>query len=224
METAYLLLFGKLPTKSALEKFSQDLSVHRKVKYRITDLMKCLPEHGHTMDALQAAVAALGMFYPAKDVLNSQVQYSSVVRLVAKLPTIMAAFVRLRRGDDHITAQGGSRTRGQFSLHAHGKVPEPMMADTGRLPDPPCRTHHECFHIQRTGNGFYSLRCLYRGVFGYRNADGSSPRRGQRGSGEMLKEIGTVANARTYIRRSLAAHEKIMGLGHREYKVKDPGR
>src|SRR5688572_5873051 len=77
-ETTYLLLFGKLPTSAELEKYVADLTNHRRLKFRIIDLLKCLPENGHPMDALQAAVAALGMFYPAKDVSDEEVRYSSV--------------------------------------------------------------------------------------------------------------------------------------------------
>ena len=99
-ETTYLLLFGKLPTAAELEKFSGDLMHHRRLKFRIVDLLKCLPEHGHPMDALQATVAAMGMFYPARDVTDAEVRDSSVVRLIAKLPTIVAAFHRMRHGDE----------------------------------------------------------------------------------------------------------------------------
>ncbi|MEJ2230309.1 MAG: citrate/2-methylcitrate synthase [Nitrospirales bacterium] len=67
-ETAFLLLFKRLPTQTELARFDADLTHHRRIKYGITDLLKCLPEHGHPMDALQAAVAALGMFYPVPDV------------------------------------------------------------------------------------------------------------------------------------------------------------
>ena len=59
VETAYLLLFNRLPTKTELEQFHSDLTHHRRIKYRIADLMKCLPEQGHPMDALQAAVRRL---------------------------------------------------------------------------------------------------------------------------------------------------------------------
>jgi len=83
VETAYLLVFGDLPSPLELQRFQTDLTAHRQIKFRITDLMKCLPEGGHPMDALQAAVAALGMFYPAKNVRDRDVQYSSVVRLLA---------------------------------------------------------------------------------------------------------------------------------------------
>src|SRR5207249_9956795 len=101
-ETAWLLLKGKLPTQRELADFLDELTHHRRLKYKLLDLIKCLPETGHPMDALQAAVAATGMFYPARDVSNAQSNWDSVIRLIAKLPTIVAAFHRLRHGDEAI--------------------------------------------------------------------------------------------------------------------------
>ncbi len=97
LETSYLLLFGQLPTHTELQQFQRDITHHRRVKFRILDLIKCLPENGHPMDALQAAVAALGMFYPGRNVRDIQNNYWSAVRLIAKLPTLVAAFARIRR-------------------------------------------------------------------------------------------------------------------------------
>ena len=94
-ETCFLLLFNRLPTKDELERFNTDLTQHRRLKYRIADLVKCLPEQGHPMDALQAAVAALGMYYPVPDVRDEEVRYWAAVRLVAKMPTVIAAIARL---------------------------------------------------------------------------------------------------------------------------------
>ncbi|MCK6501651.1 MAG: citrate synthase, partial [Nitrospira sp.] len=88
LETSYLLLFGRLPTKAELARWVEDVTHHRRIKFRIVDLLKCLPEHGHPMDALQAAVAALGMFYPGRNVKDVENNYWSAVRLIAKLPTI----------------------------------------------------------------------------------------------------------------------------------------
>ena len=102
LETTYLLLYDELPAQTELDRFTVDVTQHRRIKYQITELIKCLPEHGHPMDALQAAVAALGMFYPARNVLDRQVQYWSTIRLIAKVPTIVAAYYRLRRGDEQI--------------------------------------------------------------------------------------------------------------------------
>jgi citrate synthase len=223
VETAYLLLFEKLPTRPALEKFSQDIIAHRKIKYRITDLMKYLPEHGHPMDALQAAVAALGMFYPAKDVLNPQVQYDSVVRLVAKLPTIIAAFVRLRRGDDHILPREDLGHAANFLYMLTGKVPEPMMAE---ILDVCLILHAEHTMNASTFSGRVTASTLADAYTVVSSAIGTlmGPLHG--GASEevvtMLREIGTAANVRPYISKKLTGHQKIMGLGHREYKVKDP--
>src|SRR5262249_55636773 len=80
-ETSWLRLGGALPTQRELADFDAQLRQHRRLKYKLKDLIKCLPETGHPMDALQATVAAMGMFYPARDVLNPQSNWESVVRL-----------------------------------------------------------------------------------------------------------------------------------------------
>jgi len=223
VETAYLLLFGKLPAQTALERFTQDLIAHRKIKYRITDLMKCLPEHGHPMDALQAAVAALGMFYPAKHVLNTEVQYSSVVRLIAKLPTIIASYTRLRRGDDHILPREDLGHAANFLYMLTGKVPEPKMAE---ILDVCLILHAEHTMNASTFSGRVTASTLADAYTVVSSAIGTlmGPLHG--GASEevvtMLREIGAVANVRPYMNKRLTARQKIMGLGHREYKVKDP--
>src|ERR1700682_5984421 len=102
-ETAFLVLKGDLPTQRELSEFDHQLRHHRRLKFKLKDLIKCLPETGHPMDALQAGVAALGMFYPARDVSNAPGNWEAVVRLIAKLPTIVAAFHRLRHGDEALT-------------------------------------------------------------------------------------------------------------------------
>src|SRR6266446_3192776 len=94
-ETTHLLLKGDLPTQKQLADFDDQLRHHRRIKFKLTDLIKCLPETGHPMYALQATVAAMGMFYPARDVTNAQSNWESTIRLVAKLPTVVAAFHRI---------------------------------------------------------------------------------------------------------------------------------
>ncbi|HEY9836070.1 MAG TPA: citrate/2-methylcitrate synthase, partial [Vampirovibrionales bacterium] len=63
LETSYLLIWGELPTQDELDAFENEIRYHRRIKYRIRDMMKCFPESGHPMDALQASAAALGLFY-----------------------------------------------------------------------------------------------------------------------------------------------------------------
>src|SRR5436190_4139392 len=99
-ETAWLLLRGELPTQRELANFDRQMRGHRRLKYKLIDLLKCLPESGHPMGALQAGVAALGMFYPSRDVSDVKSNWDSVVRLIAKLPTIVASLHGPRKGDE----------------------------------------------------------------------------------------------------------------------------
>ncbi len=128
LETAYLLLFKKLPTQNELERFTGDISHHRRIKYRIIDILKSLPEQGHPMDALQSAVAALGMFYPVHDVRNETTRYLTAVRLIAKLPTIVSAFARLRRGDESIQPRDDLSFAENFLYMLTDRVPDPALA------------------------------------------------------------------------------------------------
>ncbi|HEY5594654.1 MAG TPA: citrate synthase [Nitrospiria bacterium] len=223
VETAYLLLFGRLPAASELHRFSTDLCAHRRIKYRITDLMKCLPEHGHPMDALQAAVAALGMFYPAKHVQAPEIQYDSSVRLIAKLPTIVAAHARMRHGDDPMPPRDDLSHTANFLYMLTGKEPDPMMAE---VLDIALILHAEHTMNASTFSGLVTASTLADAYTVVSSAIGtlSGPLHG--GANEqvvdMLLEIGAAANVRSYIEKKLAAGEKIMGFGHREYKVKDP--
>jgi citrate synthase len=222
-ETAYLLLFEKLPRREELEKFSHDLAVHRRIKYRINDLMKCLPEHGHPMDAVQAAVAALGMFYPDKAVLDPQIQYLSAVRLIAKLPTIVAAYARMRYGNDSVLPRNDLDHASNFLYMLTEKVPDPFKA---RLLDTCLILHAEHTVNASTFSGMVTASTLADPYTVVASAIGTlrGPLHG--GAAEeaiiMLQEIGSVKNARLYLEKKLAAKQRIMGFGHRVYKVKDP--
>ncbi|HIE64241.1 MAG: citrate synthase [Nitrospira sp.] len=223
IETAYLLIFGKLPTTDELIRFDQDLRNHRRIKYRIVDLIKCLPENGHPMDALQAAVAALGMFYPDKDVLDPRIQYISAVRLIAKLPTIVAAYARLRRGDDNIQPRDDLGTTENFLYMLSGKVPDKV---TSGILDTCLILHAEHTMNASTFSGLVTASTLADPYTVISSAIGTLEGPLHGGANErvltMLEEIGSVDKVRPYIEAKLKAKKKIMGMGHRVYKVKDP--
>src|SRR5438128_7483713 len=126
-ETSWLLLKGELPTQRELADFDDQLRHRRRIKYKLLDLMKCLPETGHPMDALQAGVAAMGMFYPSRDVANKQRNWESVVRLIAKLPTVVAAFHRMRFGDEPITPRDDLDHAANFYYMLFERVPSPAV-------------------------------------------------------------------------------------------------
>ena len=223
LETAFLLLLGRLPAKSELDQFVGDITHHRRIKYRIVDLIKCLPEQGHPMDALQAAVAALGMFYPGRNVKDIDNNYWSAVRLIAKLPTIVAAYARLRPGDDHIPPQDDLNFCQNFLYMLSERVPEKVWSETL---DVCLILHAEHTMNASTFTGMVTASTLADPYTVVASSIGAlkGPLHGGANEEvvEMLKEIGTPARVRPYLERKLKDEQKIMGLGHRVYKVKDP--
>lgn len=223
IETAFLLLFNRLPTRQELTQFHTDLTQHRRLKYKIYDLLKCLPESGHPMDALQSAVAALGMFYPVADVTNESTRYWTAVRLIAKLPTIVAGFARVRRGDEPITPRDDLSYAENFLYMLTEKVPDPELA---RIFDICLILHAEHTMNASTFSGLVTASTLADPYTVIASSIGTLEGPLHGGANEavihMLEEIGSVEQVPAFLDRRLEAKGKIMGFGHRIYKVKDP--
>jgi citrate synthase len=222
-ETAWLLLKGDLPTQKELADFDAALRHHRRLKYKLLDLIKCLPETGHPMDALQAGVAALGMFYPARDVSNAQSNWDSVIRLIAKLPVIVAAFHRLRHGDDAIAPRDDLSHAANFYYMLTEQEPSPAVA---KVLDACLVLHAEHTMNASTFSGRVTGSTLANPYTVISSAIGTltGPLHGGANEEvlEMLDEIGSIENVKPWLEDAVANKKKIMGFGHRVYKVKDP--
>jgi len=223
LETTWLLLFGRLPTQEQLAKFSDDVTCHRRIKYHLVDLLKCLPEQGHPMDALQAAVAALGMFYPGRNVKDVENNYWSAVRLIAKMPTIVAAHARLRKGDDYIPPRDDLKFSENFLYMLSEKIPPKIWVETL---DVCLILHAEHTMNASTFTGLVTASTLADPYTVVASSIGAlkGPLHGGANEEvvEMLREIGTPGRVRGYVEQKVKAKEKLMGFGHRVYKVKDP--
>ncbi|HEY6973084.1 MAG TPA: citrate synthase [Nitrospiraceae bacterium] len=223
LETAFLLLFGHLPTQEEMSRWTTDIARHRRIKFKIVDLMKCLPEQGHPMDALQAAVAALGMFYPGRNVKNAENNYWSVVRLVAKLPTIVAAWARLRHGDDPIPPRDELGFSENFLYMLTEQTPPPLWNE---ILDDCFILHAEHTMNASTFTGLVTASTLADPYTVVASSIGALKGPLHGGANEevvqMLKEIGPPECARQYVEEKLRTKHKLMGFGHRVYKVKDP--
>jgi citrate synthase len=222
-ETAYLLLKGDLPTQCELADFDDELRHHRRLKYKLKDLIKCLPETGHPMDALQAAVAAMGMFYPARDVTNARSNWDSAVRLLAKLPTVVAAFHRFRFGDEALDPRDDLDHAANFYYMLFEHEPSPAVR---KVIDACLILHAEhtmnasTFSARVTGSTLANPYTVISSAIGTL----TGPLHGGANEEvlEMLDEIGSFDNVRTWVDDAVTNKKKIMGFGHRVYKVKDP--
>jgi citrate synthase len=224
-ETAYLLLKGELPTQKQLADFDDQLRHHRRIKFKLKELIQCLPETGHPMYALQSAVAALGMFYPARDVTNAHGNWESVIRLIAKMPTCVAAFHRARNGDEIVTPRDDLDHAANFYYMLFEKEPSPAVR---KLIDACLILHAEhtmnasTFSARVTGSTLANPYTVIASAIGTL----TGPLHG--GANEealaVFEEIGGPQNVRSWLHARVAADPKfkIMGMGHRVYKVKDP--
>src|SRR5437763_611259 len=204
-ETAWLLLKGELPSQKELADFDSQLRRHRRLKYRIIDLLKCLPETGHPMDALQAGVAALGMFYPARDVSNAQSNWDSVVRLIAKLPTIVAAFHRMRYGDEAIPPRDDLGHAANFYYMLTEEEPSPAVT---KVLDACLVLHAEHTMNASTFSGRVTGSTLANPYAVVTSAIGTLTGPLHGGANEevldMLDEVGSVENIRPWLENAIA--------------------
>ncbi len=224
-ETAWLLLKGDLPSQRELADFHEDLRTRRKVKYKLKEMIKSFPENGHPMDALQSSVAALGMFYPTRDASNTANTWDSVLRLIASMPTLVAAFHRLRNGDEPIDPNPDLDHAGNFYWMLFEREPSPSVR---KVLDACLVLHAEhtmnasTFSARVTG----STLCTPYNTIAAAIGTLAGPLHG--GANEevvaMLDEIGPASNAKPWLdaKRAATPSYKVMGMGHRVYKVKDP--
>lgn len=223
VETSYLLIWGVLPTKEELAAFEHEIRYHRRIKYRIRDMMKCFPERGHPMDALQASAAALGLFYSRRALPNQGYIREAVVRLLAKIPTMVAAFQQMRRGNDPVRPRDDLNYSANFLYMLNEQEPDPLLASIFDT----CLTLHAEHTINAsTFSAMVTASTLTDpyGVIASAVGTLAGPLHG--GANEevidMLEQIGSVENVRPFVEKCVANKDKIMGFGHRVYKVKDP--
>jgi citrate synthase len=223
-EVAYLLLRGNLPSQTELDDFIGNLRNHRRLKFRIIDMIKTLPETGHPMDALVATLSAIGMFYPEGIMDDPERRWGAAVRIFTKVPTIVAAYARIRNGDEPVTPRDDLGHAANFLYMLTEKEPDPLIA---RVMDVALILHAEhgmnasTFAARVTGS---TLADPYA-VIGAAIATLAGPLHG--GANEdVLDMLNAIpdgkAGVTAFAEEGIAAKRKFAGFGHRVYKVKDP--
>ncbi len=231
-ETAYLLLDGELPTAEQLSVFDGQLREHRTVKYNVRDIMRALPVTGHPMEMLQTAVASLGMFYPNNVPVqirspgdeSERYVHGQSIRILARMATLVAMWQQMRLGNDPVRARTDLSYAANFLyMFSNGVEPDPL---TARIMDACLVLHAEhtinasTFAAMVTGSTLATPSYVIAAAIGTL----AGPLHG--GANEhviqMLEEIGKPENACAWLDKKLATKEVIWGMGHREYKVKDP--
>jgi len=175
------------------------------------------------MDALQASAAALGLFYSRRDLDNPVYIRDAVVRLLAKIPTMVAAFQLMRKGNDPVRPRDDLDYSANFLYMLSEREPDPLSASIFDV----CLTlHAEHTMNASTFSARVTASTLTDPYAVVASAVGTLGGTLHGGANEevigMLQQIGSVENVRPYLEERLTHKAKIMGFGHRVYKVKDP--
>ena len=229
LETAYLLLFGELPTGTELNGWADEITHHTFVHENVKGLMEAFRYDAHPMGMFISAVAALSTFYPeATQVDDPEARLLQTKRLIAKVPTLAAWTYRHSRGLPYVYPDNELGFAGNF-LSMMFRMAEPRYAA-----DPVLERALEVLFILHADHEQNCSANAMRSI-GSSKVDPYSALAGAAaalygplhgGANEavlrMLTEIGDVRHVPAYVERVKAGELLLMGFGHRIYKNYDP--
>jgi citrate synthase len=221
-ESAYLLLRGKLPTREELAAFDAQLNEYRALDASIINVLKALPKGTHPMIALQTAMAAHGGLDPVP-AGHTEANFDLAIKLIARVPTMVAAFQRISNGEEVLAPRPDLGHGQNFLYMTTGAVPD---EETGRIFDVGLILHMEHGFNAST----FSARVVSATLVQMDSAVSAGvgalygPLHG--GANEavlkQLDEIESPEAAEAWVMKALETKTKIMGMGHRVYRAKDP--
>lgn len=216
-ETAFLVMNGVLPSKDSLDKFSAQLKEYWHVPDSVYKIVQDVSTDSHPMDVLRTAVSALGA---DERMLSPDLQKIS---LIAKMPSLVANSYRISKGKDIVEPDRNLGTGENLLFMLTGKRPEKLEAWAFERELILYMEHDlnaSAFAVRVIAS---TLADVYAACTG-----GIAALRGPLHGGaneaamDMLLKLGNPDEAAAKIEKMLASGEKIMGFGHRVYKIKDP--
>jgi citrate synthase len=218
-EMAYLLWTGKLPNPLELAAFHQALASQRDLPPIVFDLLReAVAAKVNSMDALRMAAGALSLSMP-----SGEGEWVENVAVLGPLPSIVAAYRRIRNGDQPIGPRPDLGYAANYLYMLSGKEPHP--AQTRAL-----ETYLNTVVDHGLNASTFTARViistgsdLVSALVGAIGALKGPLHGGAPGPAlNMVFEIAEARRAEPYLRHKLAAGERLMGFGHRVYKVRDP--
>jgi citrate synthase len=221
-EVAYLLWYGQLPTTAQLADLKARLVSLRAIPERLLGILDRIPPESSPMDVLRTAISALAVFEPAETHPGAS-SIGGAQRLTAVLPTILAYFHRRRRGLGPITPRpelGHAANLLATLRDAPASELEVRALDVALILHADHELNASTFAARVTASTLSDLYSAVTSAVGTLKGPlhGGANERVM----ELLDEIGTVDRVDEVIRAKLSKHERIMGFGHRVYKVEDP--
>ena len=221
-ETAYLLLYDKLPTKQELNEFNEKLVEARYIPKQMQKNMSNWRGDADPMDMLQAFVSALAGYYD-EEFSSKDASYEKAINLIAKVPTIIASWQRIRNGLEIINPDSSLSHAANFLYMMSGEKPDPEVE---RIFDVCLILHADhtfnastftARQVASTRAHMYSASSAAIGALSGELHGGANTE-----VMKMLLEISEINKVESWIKEKLTQGEKVMGMGHAVYKTYDP--
>jgi len=222
-ETAYLLLHDALPNERELEGFRKSLVHARQLPSFLLHTLKNWPHEAYPMDVLQAAVPLLAMADPELHEESRDANLSKAVRLISRTAAVVAAWQRIRKGEEPLPPDEALSHAANFLWQMNGAKPDPETArdlDTALVLHADHSFNPSTFACREV----VSTRAhLYAGVAAGVGALSGSLHGGANAQVmKMLEELRNEKDIPGWVRKQLDSGQKIMGMGHAVYKTFDP--
>jgi citrate synthase len=222
-EVLFLLWYGELPNTRELHNFDARLLAERALSQDGLALVRGIPAVGHGMDALRTLVSGMAQLDPRADDLSPEQVERIGVQVAAKMPTLIAAWDRARRGLAPILPDATLGHAANFLYMLHGQEPSPTAArafDTYLMLLAEHGLNASTFAARVAIGAGADVYCAIIAAIG--TLKGLLHGGANQKAMETFLQIGAPENASDYIEAMLARHERLMGVGHRIYKVEDP--
>ena len=221
-ETAYLLIYDNLPTKSQLNEFNTKLIEAREIPKQMQKNMENWRKDADPMDMLQAFVSALAGYYD-EEFSSKEASYDKAINLIAKVPTIIASWQRIRNGLEVVNPDSSLSHAANFLYMMSGEKPD---VEVEKIFDVCLILHADhtfnastftARQVASTRAHMYSASSAAIGALSGELHGGANTE-----VMKMLLEISKIDDVDSWIKEKLMQGEKIMGMGHAVYKPYDP--
>ena len=221
LEVCWLVLFGTSASKTEIHSFEAYLAAHNCLSANEIALLQTLPRNLHPMAMLQGVVPLLDL--QSKQFLDRDNEVSQGLKIIAKLPALVSAWQRIRNGQSIIDAGEETNLHRRFLLQLNGLQPsdkEVSTLDAAQILQLEHSFNCGTFAGRVCASTEANMQAVVSASIG--TLSGRLHGGADQAALEMAAEIGSPDAAAAYVASSLANKQKIMGMGHREYKTVDP--
>jgi citrate synthase len=222
-EIVYLLWHGELPSAPQLDALKARLATERVLSAEELALVRGIPASGHGMDALRTLISGLAQLDARADSLEPEQVEAIGLRILAKTPSLIAAWDRLRRGEAPVAPDAGLPHAANLLYMLSGKRPEAVAArafDTYLVLLAEHGLNASTFAARVAIGAGADVYCAVVAATG--TLKGLLHGGANQKAMETFLAIGAPDNAAEYVEALVGRHERLMGVGHRIYKVEDP--